>query len=250
MPKELSQQQAMRYCRQILIPGFDIDAQEKLLNGKVLQIGAGGLGCACAQYLVAAGLGTLILVDDDNVELTNLQRQVLHGDASLGTAKVLSAKDRLMRINAECEVKAIKQRLDRALGESLIADIDVLVDCSDNLATRNLLNQLAVKHSKPLVSGAAIRMEGQITTFYPAHKGPCYQCLSRLFGEQQLSCVESGIMSPVVGTIGSMQALETIKLLTGFGKPLIGQLQLYDAMTGDWQRFDIPKRADCPVCQL
>ncbi|WP_438863319.1 molybdopterin-synthase adenylyltransferase MoeB [Neptunicella sp.] len=250
MPRKLSQQQAMRYCRQILIPGFDIDAQEKLLNGKVLQIGVGGLGCACAQYLVAAGLGSLLLVDDDNVELTNLQRQVLHGDVSLGNAKVQSAKDALTRINAECEVGAIKQRLDRTLFESLIEDIDVLVDCTDNLPTRNLLNQLAVEYSKPLVSGAAIRMEGQITTFYPASKGPCYQCLSSLFGEQQLSCVESGIMSPVVGTIGSMQALETIKLLTGFAQPLIGQLQLYDAMTGDWQRFNIPKRADCSVCQL
>lgn len=246
--QHLSNAQALRYSRQILLPGFDLDCQERLLNSRVLQIGVGGLGCASAQYLVAAGIGELTLIDDDRVELSNLQRQILHGDEDIDKTKCQSAKTSLQRLNQQVRINVIEQRLTLDAMSTQVAQHHLVLDCTDNLTTRNQLNQLCHTHHKPLVSGAAIRMEGQISSFVPASDNACYQCLSAYFGEQELSCVEAGVMSPVVGIIGAMQALEGIKLLSGFGKPLINKLLMFDAMTSQWREFSIPRKAGCPVC--
>lgn len=245
---EITQLQAMRYARQILLPGFDLDKQEKLLSSKVLQIGVGGLGCASAQYLVAAGVGSLTLVDDDTVELTNLQRQVLHSEVDIGKSKCESAKASLAMLNSECNIHIVERRLCLAELKVMVAHHDLVVDCTDNLASRNDINQAVIAEGKPLVSGAAIRMEGQVICFKPCATEPCYQCLSALFQEQNLSCVEAGIMSPVVGVIGAMQALEAIKLLTQYGENLTSRLLLFDALTSSWQEFKVAKDPNCPYC--
>jgi molybdopterin-synthase adenylyltransferase len=245
---EITQQQAMRYARQILLPGFDLDKQERLLGSAVLQIGVGGLGCACAQYLVASGVGRITLVDDDTVELTNLQRQVLHGENDIGRSKCKSAQSSLKLLNSDCQIDIIERRLDAQELKETIEQYDLVLDCTDNLATRNEINLACIQAGKPLVSGAAIRMEGQVICFQPSANAPCYQCLSALFAEQNLSCVEAGIMSPVVGIIGAMQALEAIKILTQYGEPLTSRLLLFDAMTSRWQEFKVPKNPQCPAC--
>lgn len=248
MKTKINQQQAMRYARQILLPGFDLDKQEQLLGSRVLQIGAGGLGCACAQYLVAAGIGSLTLVDDDTVELTNLQRQVLHGEDDIGSTKCASALASLRLLNSGCQIDTIAKRLDEQALEKILAQYDLIIDCTDNLSTRNAINRACIQAGKPLVSGAAIRMEGQIICFQPSATAPCYQCLSALFAEQNLSCVEAGIMSPVVGVIGAMQALEAIKILTQYGESLTSRLLLFDAMISQWQEFKVPKNPSCSAC--
>lgn len=248
MSKYLSQSQAMRYNRQIMLSGFDLDGQESLLNAKVLQIGVGGLGCASAQYMVAAGIGQLTLVDDDQVELTNLQRQILHSETDIGKAKVQSALETLRQLNRDCQLITIEQRLDDDPLEQLVLQHDLVLDCSDNLATRNQLNRLCVANQTPLVCGAAIRLEGQITSIIPGEGNPCYQCLSQFFAEQNLSCVEAGVMAPMVGIIGAMQALEAIKILTNFGQHLAGKLMLFDGKTHQWQTFNLTKNPHCAVC--
>lgn len=248
MPNEINQYQAMRYSRQILLPGFDLAKQECLMQSSVLQIGVGGLGCACSQYLVAAGVGKITLVDDDRVELTNLQRQVLHAEKDIGKSKCASAQASLVELNSEVNIQTIERRLDEDELCKIIAQHDIVVDCTDNLSTRNAINRACIANNKALVSGAAIRMEGQIICFQPADNQSCYACLSKFFGEQTLSCVESGIMSPVVGVIGAMQALETIKILTNYGQALISRLLLFDAMTATWTNFAVPKKLNCPAC--
>ncbi len=245
---ELTPQQAVRFSRQIVLSGFDLDKQERLSHSRVLQIGAGGLGCACAQYLVAAGVGHLTIVDDDNVELSNLQRQVLHFEQDVGQHKSRSAKQHLAKLNGEAKIYSIQQRLDDDQLEEQLAQHDIVLDCSDNLDTRNQLNRIARKLNKPLVSGSAIRMEGQVCCFSGQPGEPCYQCLSQLFQERNLSCVEAGVMSPIVGIIGSMQALEAIKILTQYGEPLFGTLMLFDGMSSQWQRIQIPVNPQCRVC--
>ena len=247
-PITLSTPQAMRYSRQIMLAGFDLDKQEILLNSRVLQIGVGGLGCAAAQYLVAAGVGKLTLVDDDQVELTNLQRQVLHREASVGEYKSHSAKASLQQLNSQCELVSVTERLDDQALAAAIAQHDLVLDCSDNLATREQINALCYQAGTALVSGAAIRMEGQVScfTFKPEHA--CYQCLSSSFGEQNLSCMEAGVMSPVVGIIGATQALEAIKLLTDFGQSLVNKLLIFDATNSEWRSFHLVKNPQCKVC--
>ena len=247
--KQINQQQAMRYSRQILLPGFDLARQEILMQARVLQIGVGGLGCASAQYLVAAGVGSITLVDDDKVELSNLQRQVLHSEQDIGKSKCASAKSSLIELNGELNLELIETRLSTTALAKVIQQHDIVVDCSDNLETRNQINRLCFTHNKALVSGAAIRMEGQVICFQPGEAQPCYGCLSQFFGEQNLSCVESGIMSPVVGIIGAMQALEAIKMLTNYGQACIGRLLLFDAMTSNWSSFKVPKQPTCPDCR-
>ncbi|MFT4993499.1 MAG: molybdopterin/thiamine biosynthesis adenylyltransferase [Paraglaciecola sp.] len=247
---QINQHQAMRYSRQILLPGFDLERQETLMRARVLQIGVGGLGCASAQYLVAAGVGCITLVDDDRVELTNLQRQVLHGEQDIGKGKCTSAKASLVALNSQVDIQIIEQRLDPSALDQAIGQHDIVLDCSDNLQTRNEINRLCLANNKPLVSGAAIRMEGQVICFQPAANQPCYRCLSQFFGEQNLSCVESGIMSPVVGVIGAMQALEAIKLLTAYGEAAVGRLMLFDGMTSTWTCFKVPKQPSCPDCSV
>lgn len=246
--KPLTSVQALRYSRQILMPGFDLEKQERLLATKVLLIGAGGLGCAAAQYLVAAGIGQLTIVDDDKVELSNLQRQILHHEKDVGVNKSQSAKAVLAQLNSELSISAITARLsDEALKQQLTQH-DIVIDCSDNLATRQQLSKHCFVAKVPLVSGAAIRMEGQVCCFTQQSEDACYHCFSGRFGEQNLSCMEAGIMSPVVGIIGAMQALEAIKIITDFGKPLLNKLLMFDAMTTEWHCFNLVKNPHCEVC--
>lgn len=250
MPKKLlSTEQALRYNRQIVLPNFDLDKQETLLNAKVLIVGVGGLGCAAAQYLVAAGVGEITLIDDDKIEKTNLQRQVLHGEADVGINKCLSAKASLEQLNGDIKINVIQKRLELDEYLNLIETLDLVLDCTDNLTSRNTLNQACYQADTPLVSGAAIRMEGQLMSIVPEENSACYACLSAYFGEQNLSCVESGVMSPVVGIIGAMQALETIKILCNYGQSNVNKLMMFDGMTGNWQTFKVPKRANCNVCK-
>ncbi|HBK4768678.1 TPA: molybdopterin-synthase adenylyltransferase MoeB [Serratia liquefaciens] len=248
MLPELTDAEALRYNRQIILRGFDFDGQEKLKAARVLIVGLGGLGCAAAPYLVAAGVGHLTLVDFDTVSLSNLQRQILHRDARIGMAKVESARIELSAINPHAQIETVDGQLDDDQMAAQIAACDLVLDCTDNVATRNLLNRLCHAQRKPLVSGAAIRMEGQLSVFTYQPGEPCYRCLSRLFGDNALTCVEAGVMAPLVGTIGTLQAMEAIKLLTQYGQPLTGKLLMFDAMTMQFREMKLPKEPQCEVC--
>ncbi len=248
MAERLTDYQRKRYTRQLLLPSFGFDAQEQLVVSTVMVLGVGGLGCAAAQYLCAAGVGHLILVDDDSVELSNLQRQVLHGEADIGRQKVDSAHDSLLRLNPDITIETVAQKLADAALLKKIKSCHVVLDCSDNLDTRRQLNRLCFQAETPLVSGAAIRFEGQVAVFTMQESTPCYECLSQRFGEQQLSCVESGVLAPLVGIVGSLQALETLKLLGGAGTVPVGKLMLFDGAYSQWQTFQLEQWKDCPVC--
>ncbi|PKF49665.1 molybdopterin-synthase adenylyltransferase MoeB [Enterovibrio nigricans] len=244
----LSPEEELRYNRQIILRQFDFEGQEALKQSKMLVLGAGGLGCAASQYLAAAGVGELTLVDDDHVELSNLQRQVLHSDATLGELKVDSAAKSLSALNPHLAVNTISTRLDDAALSELVKVHSLVLDCSDNIDTRNQLNRLCHAHKIPLISGAAIRLEGQVVVFTHGENEPCYQCLSAMFGEQALSCVEAGILSPVVGIIGATQALEAIKVVSKFAPAPAGKLMMFDAMDSQWRNFTLLKNANCSVC--
>ncbi|QDF65409.1 molybdopterin-synthase adenylyltransferase MoeB [Shewanella sp. SNU WT4] len=246
----LSDAEMLRYSRQISIKSIDLDGQEKIKQAKVLMIGAGGLGCTASQYLVVAGIGELTLVDFDTVELSNLQRQVLHQDHNIGQAKVDSAKQSLEQLNPYTRIVTMQAVLDDEQMQQLIAEHDIVVDCTDNVAVREQLNLGCYRHKVPLVSAAAIRMEGLITVFDYQDHTPCYQCFSQLFGEQQLTCVESGILAPVVGLVGCLQATETIKLITGIGRSLSGRLLMIDTMTMEFREMKLLAQPNCPVCGL
>lgn len=245
---ELSDAEMLRYNRQIILRQFDFDGQEALKASSMLILGAGGLGCASTQYLAAAGVGKLIFIDDDKVEVSNLQRQVLHSDATVGMLKVDSAKQALQTINPNTQVDTLARRLDDSELLPLITQHTLVLDCSDNVETRNQLNRLCHQSRTPLISGAAIRMEGQISVYTYQDDEPCYQCLSALFGQQTLSCVEAGIMSPVVGIVGAVQAMEAIKVVAGMGQPLSGKILMLDAMTMSWREMKLSKQPSCPVC--
>ncbi|NWA60592.1 molybdopterin-synthase adenylyltransferase MoeB [Pantoea sp. B9002] len=248
MSVELSDEEMLRYNRQIVLRGFDFDGQEKLKAARVLVIGLGGLGCAAAPYLASAGVGHLTLLDFDSVSLSNLQRQILHSDAKIGVAKVTSAQQQLAAINPHCQLEPIDAQLDDAQLSALIARHDAVVDCTDNVDTREQINRLCFQHKVPLISGAAIRMEGQLSVFTWQPGEPCYRCISRLFGDQVLSCVEAGVMAPLVGVVGAMQAMETLKVLTAFGQPASARLLMYDAMSAEFRSMKVAQDAHCEVC--
>jgi adenylyltransferase/sulfurtransferase len=248
MSAELSDQEMLRYNRQIILRGFDFDGQEALKAARVLVVGLGGLGCAAAPYLAAAGTGHLTLLDFDTVALSNLQRQTLHRDATIGQPKVDSARNMLVAINPHIQIDAVNALLDETQLLELVAKHDLVMDCTDNVAIRNQLNQCCFTLEKPLVSGAAIRMEGQISVFTYQDGEPCYRCLSRLFGENALTCVEAGVMAPLVGVIGSLQAMEAIKLLANYGTPASGKIVMYDAMTCQFREMKLPRNTHCEVC--
>lgn len=248
MLPELTDAETLRYNRQIVLRGFDFEGQEKLKAAHVLIVGLGGLGCAAAPYLAAAGVGHLTLVDFDTVSLSNLQRQLLHRDARIGMAKVDSARIELSAINPHIQIDTLHHQLDEQQMAAQIAACDVVLDCTDNVPTRDLLNRLCHAQRKPLVSGAAIRMEGQLSVFTYQPDEPCYHCLSRLFGDNALTCVEAGVMAPLVGTIGTLQAMEAIKLLASYGQPLLGKLLLFDAMSMQFREIKLPKNPQCAVC--
>ncbi len=231
-----------------MLPEIGIDGQERLLDARVLLIGVGGLGSPVALYLAAAGTGHLTLVDFDTVDLSNLQRQIIHNFDSIGKLKVKSARKQLRKLNPDCQVNIIKQLLDEASLQTEIARHDIIVDATDNFATRFLVNRLCVVESKPLVSGAAIRWEGQITTFSNNADSACYNCLYGTDGEEDESCTENGVLAPVVGIIGSMQAAEVIKLVTGAGKTLQGRLLVLDALHMEWRSLNIKRDPKCQVC--
>lgn len=246
---ELTDQEILRYNRQITLKQFDFEGQEALKNSSVLIVGAGGLGCAASQYLAVAGVGQFTLIDDDVVEHSNLQRQVLHSDKDINRNKVDSAADSLRALNPHISVDTIANRLQDEELEHLINNHDVVLDATDNVETRNQLNRLCYKTKTPLVSGAAIRMEGQVSVFtYRDSSQPCYQCLSALFGNQALTCVEAGVMAPLVGIIGSVQAMETIKLIANYGQPVEGKLLLLDALNMSWREMKLAKQPTCSVC--
>ncbi len=245
----LSDAEMLRYNRQIILKNFDFDGQEALKQSSILILGAGGLGCAASQYLATAGVGRLTLIDDDHVELSNLQRQVLHADRDIGLAKVDSAKSALANLNPHLHVDTVNKRLNDDELETLITGHTLVLDACDNVDTRNQLNRLCFKTKTPLVSGAAIRMEGQVSVFtYQDDTQPCYQCLSALFGNNALSCVEAGVMAPVVGIIGAMQAMEAIKIVANYGRPLVGKVLILDALSMSWREMKLSKMPNCSIC--
>lgn len=246
----MNDDQLLRYSRHILLPEIDIEGQEKLLAAKVLVIGAGGLGSPAALYLASAGVGTLMIADGDTVDATNLQRQILHRESTVGLSKVASAVQALAEINPACRVIPLAERLSGEALEAQVAKADVVLDCCDNFATRHAVNRACVKFGKPLVSGAAIKFDGQISVFDPRlGNAPCYHCL---FPEaedvEELRCAVTGVFAPLTGIIGAMQAAEALKLLIGCGKSLAGRLLLLDGLSMEWREIRVPKDPACPVC--
>ena len=242
----------LRYSRQIMLPELDIAGQEKLLKAKVLIMGMGGLGCPVALYLSAAGVGELILADDDNVEISNLQRQIAHFQHSVGMNKAKSVNTTLSELNSSQRTTLIEFRMNRSDLEERIPPTDLVIDCTDNLESRYLINELCWKYGKPLISGAAIRWEGQVSMFdRSVENSPCYQCLypqGNTMSETNLNCSENGVISPLVGVIGTTQAMEAIKVITGIGQGLVGKVTYYDAKQNEWQKFSLAKSANCPIC--
>ncbi|HEB97973.1 MAG TPA: molybdopterin-synthase adenylyltransferase MoeB [Thiotrichales bacterium] len=240
----------LRYSRQIMLPAFGVEAQERLLQARVLIVGAGGLGSPAALYLAAAGVGHLVIADDDEVDLTNLQRQILHGQDDLGRPKVDSARDRLAQVNPDTRVTALQTRLEGPALAAQVAEADLVLDASDNFDTRFAVNAACVAARTPLVSGAAIRMEGQLAVFRPdLGQGPCYRCLYKDGEEAEQTCAENGILAPVVGVIGSLQALEAIKVLTGVGEAAGGRLLIFDGTACEFRTLRLRPDPACPVCR-
>ncbi len=245
----MDDQQLLRYSRQIMLPEIGFEGQQKLLQSRVLIIGLGGLGSPVAMYLAAAGVGELVLVDFDRVDLSNLQRQIIHTSGSIGLPKVESARQTLTAINPECQIHCINQQLEGSALAEQVTKADLVIDASDNFATRFALNEASVATQTPLISGAAIRMEGQVSLFTGIPGDPCYRCLYGDAIEVEQTCSENGVLAPVVGIIGSIQATEAIKVLTGAGTPLKGRLLILDALHMQWRSLKLSADPDCPVCQ-
>lgn len=245
----MNDEQLLRYSRHILLDGFDIAGQERLLAARVLIVGAGGLGCPSAMYLAASGVGSIVIADDDDVDVTNLQRQIAHGACDIGVKKVLSLAHTLENINPEVSIKPLAVRLHYDDLLEQVAAADVVLDCSDNFDTRLAINRACVEMQKPLVSGAAIRTDGQVSVFNLHRNSPCYVCLyGEVAREENLTCSESGVLAPLVGIVGSMQALEALKILADFGNVLNGRLLLFNAREMEWRMLSLQKDPVCPVC--
>ena len=245
----MKDEQLLRYSRQIMLPQMDVAGQQKLIDATVLIVGMGGLGCPAAMYLAAAGVGHLIIADDDLVELTNLQRQVAHSQSMIGEPKVVSAQQTLLGLNPDLKITALQKRLEGSELSEAVGQADLIVDACDNFTTRFAINSACIEHGKPLVSGAAIRMEGQVTVFDSRNPtSPCYQCLYSQGDDEDASCSENGVMAPLVGIIGAVQAMEAIKLLTGIGESLTGRLLLLDASTLQWREMRLPRDSSCGAC--
>lgn len=246
----MDDQQLNRYSRQMVLPEIEIDGQLRLLEAKVLIIGMGGLGAPAAIYLAGAGVGHLVLVDPDVVEYSNLHRQITYTTGDIGRPKVEAARDALLAINPEVRIDIVQGRLEGAALAEAVGKVDLVLEASDNFPTRFAVNRACVKQRKPLVSGAGIRLEGQITVFRPdLDNQPCYRCL---YNDQardlEENCSRVGVLAPVVGIIGAMQALETIKIIVGIGQSLAGRLLLFDASLAEWQSLKLRKDPACPVC--
>ena len=246
----MNDEQLLRYSRHILLDPIGIDGQIRIRESRLLIVGAGGLGSPAALYLASAGVGKIILADGDTVDLTNLQRQILHGQSSLGLAKALSGQTALARINPEVTVVPVTERLAGQQLEALVADVDAVLDCCDNFATRHAVNRACVAHRVPLISGAAIRFSGQVAVFDARRAdSPCYHCL---FPEgedaEEMRCAVTGVFAPLTGIIGATQAAEALKLISGAGQSLAGRLLLLDALNMEWRSVRYGKDPHCAVC--
>lgn len=246
----MNDKQLLRYSRHILLPQIEYAGQEKLTQSHALIVGAGGLGAPAALYLAASGVGKLTICDFDTVDLTNLQRQIIHTTASVGTNKAVSAQQTIYEINPEVNVQTIQQKSTEAEFTALAKNADVVIDCSDNFATRYVLNRICFALKKPLVSGAAVRFEGQITVYDFRHEAsPCYHCLFPDTGsDQEMRCAENGVFAPLVGMIGTTQAAEALKLLMNIGESLQGRLLLLDALSMEWRTIKLARDPKCAVC--
>jgi molybdopterin/thiamine biosynthesis adenylyltransferase len=245
----MDDQQLLRYSRHILLDGFDIAGQERLNKARVLIVGAGGLGCPAAMYLAASGVGHIVIADDDVVDLTNLQRQIGHGTLDVGSAKVLSLTETLRGINSQIQIEPLSLRLQGEALSAQVAAADLVLDCTDNFTTRLAINNACLAQKKPLVSGAAIRSEGQVAVFNLHSGSPCYACLyGEESSEENLTCSESGVLAPLVGIIGAMQAAEALKILASYGEALDGRLLLLDVRLMEWRTLLLKKDPHCMVC--
>ena len=249
--RDLNDAELLRYSRHVLLDEIGIEGQRRISQATVLVVGAGGLGCPSALYLASAGVGTLILADPDEVDLTNLQRQVLHTTARVGMSKVKSAHAQLHQINPDIHIECVAQRLEGSLLNTLVQRADLVLDCSDNFATRYAINRACVQHSTPLVSGSAIGLDGQLACFELNNpQAPCYHCL---FPEgddvSEIRCATMGVFAPLTGVIGTLQACEALKVLGGFGLPMFNVLQLFNARDGQFARMHFSKDPECGVCR-
>ena len=246
----MNDEQLLRYSRHILLDDLGIEGQTRICNSHAVIIGAGGLGSPAAFYLAAAGVGKITLVDHDTVDFTNLQRQILHTQARVGQPKVLSGQQTLAAINPDIEIVPLQTRLEGEALSALVASADIVLDCSDNFQTRHAINRACVSHRKPLVSGAAVRFDGQISVYdLSTATGPCYHCLFPEGEEvEEVRCAIMGVFAPLTGIIGTMQAAEALKVLAGIGEPLRGRLLLLDGLSMTWRSIRVPKDPACLVC--
>ena len=246
----MDDRQLLRYSRHILLDDIGVEGQEKLLAAHALVIGAGGLGSPVALYLASAGVGRITLVDDDTVDLTNLQRQIAHTEARVGQPKVESARAAIAAINPDVQVRTVAHRADEALLRPLVAEADVVLDCTDNFATRQALNRACVAARKPLVAGAAIGFDGQVSVYdLRRDDSPCYACVFPATQTvEEVRCATMGVFAPLVGLIGTVQAAEALKLLCGIGKPLVGRLLMLDSRRMEWTEVRVQRQPGCQVC--
>jgi adenylyltransferase/sulfurtransferase len=245
----MSDEQLLRYSRQIMLPELDVAGQQKLLAARVLIVGLGGLGSPLTMYLAAAGVGTLVICDYDAVDLSNLQRQIVHRSDAIGEPKVSSARRTLRALNPEVQVETLEARLTAEDLQEALARCDLAVDATDNFSTRYALNDACWQAGTPLVSGAAIRWEGQVAVFDPRQSGtPCYRCLYPEGDDEALNCAENGVVAPLVGIIGACQALESIKLLSGVGESLAGFVLYFDGKRMEWRKLRLSRNPSCPTC--
>jgi len=246
----MNDEQLLRYSRHLLLEEIDVVGQEKLLSAHALVIGAGGLGSAAAPYLAAAGVGHITLIDHDDVELTNLQRQIMHAESSVGKSKVSSGKEFLQRLNSTIQIETIQAKATTSLLDELLPSVHIVLDCTDNFSTRHFINAACVKHQIPLVSGSALQLDGQVSVFNPRDpSSPCYACIfspSEQF--EEVSCSSMGVFSPLVGIIGAMQAAQALQVLIGFGEPLVGRMLLWNVRTTQIDEIRISRNAECLVC--
>lgn len=239
----------LRYSRQILLPQVDIDGQQRLLDSSAVIFGLGGLGSPVAMYLAAAGVGRLVLVDFDVVELSNLQRQIIHSTADLKRPKVESARDRMASLNPLTTIETVNEKLDDTGLDKIIANADIVLDGTDNFDSRFAINSACFRQGKPLVSGAAIRFEGQVSVYHPGiDDKPCYECLYKNVGDAAQTCADTGVIAPLLGIIGSVQALEALKVLMGIGDDLTGRLLLLDGLSMEWQEMRFKRDPRCATC--
>jgi molybdopterin/thiamine biosynthesis adenylyltransferase len=246
----MNDEQLLRYSRHLLLEDIDVEGQEKLLQAHAVIVGAGGLGSAAAPYLAAAGVGKITLVDHDVVELTNLQRQIMHCEAMVGKSKVHSGKQFLGQLNSSIQVDIVQEKVTNDLLAKLLPTVDVVLDCTDNFKTRQLINAACVHHQTPLVSGSALRFDGQVAVFDPRiPSSPCYACIFSPEEEfEEVSCSSMGIFSPLVGIIGAIQAAQALQVMIGFGESLLGRMLLWNARTTQIDQIKIARNPDCPVC--